>query len=641
MIIRMRPSKALLGGVGALAMLLFGSSTPHAQNLPIFTSPIDVTGLKLQLRAAAPDRESGKLVEVALPPGFGGDKWNQLFTAPLSTQIDQFWNAKVDEKTRMTPRQAACDGPDGIKQQVAKEVAKLGSHYSAYDISCNLASTGQLLAKQVGPTMYLGYLLTKNTVSFASTSPDTCRAGSGTPVCPNDPRFTVTFAFELVMVVRTPGLCQITADGGTVYVVAASIHGDNAAADVAKFFKGDKFIAAEVAITNTVRRQPLPLDASFKALRDSAACTGKTPGVSRVLTAFRTLETDINPSQGIILRAVHAGIEAPKLDAPNPGAPSGPPSTPSFTRPEISLSQPVVKAGGTVQVRGQHFPPNTNLSTALPVTLQHGGYGANSSILGGVCFGGATDLEWGPVGRALRVQRLPGDAQGKCAALFDAANLTPNTAYQFRARDCDPITCSPWSSALKVTTAKGGAATNTVVLTLDSGTRPRRGVRVGEATRLGTASISAQGTFETSITIAAGTPAGNHTIHAASGDAQTSANFQVTAATTTGPSNASLLMVAQLKGETGCPNHPILSTGTDDTFMLFGTGFAQGTVAIRLDTATGAVLGTATVRADGSFCQQMKSVPRSQAGAHTLLAVQNGAVVARLPTQFVVPSVVR
>src|SRR5690349_92750 len=183
MIIRMRPSKALLGGVGALAMLLFGSSTLHAQNLPIFTSPIDVTGLKLQLRAAAPDRESGKLVEVGLPPGLGGDKWNLLFNTPLSAAIDLFWNVKVDEKTRMTPRQAACDGPDGIKQQVAKEIAKLGGSYSAYDISCNLAATGQLLARQVGSTMYLGYLLTKNTVSFASTSPDTCRSGSGTPVC--------------------------------------------------------------------------------------------------------------------------------------------------------------------------------------------------------------------------------------------------------------------------------------------------------------------------------------------------------------------------------------------------------------------------------------------------------------------------
>jgi hypothetical protein len=44
-------------------------------------------------------------------------------------QIDQYWNAR-DPKSGMTPRQEACDGKpgkDGIKQTVAKEVAKIGS----------------------------------------------------------------------------------------------------------------------------------------------------------------------------------------------------------------------------------------------------------------------------------------------------------------------------------------------------------------------------------------------------------------------------------------------------------------------------------------------------------------------------------
>jgi hypothetical protein len=634
---RIRSCHMRLGGLGMLALLLLGSAAAcrdadaGPDNLPIYTSPIDITGLRLQIRAIAPDRETGKPVGITLPPGLLGPKMKQLLAAPLSTQFDQLWNAAVRPK--------ACEGKDGIKQRVADEVAKLGSSYSAYDISCNLASTGRLLAKQVGSTLYLGYLLTNNTVSFAATSPGTCRAGHGSPVCPNDPRFTVHFATEIIAVVRTPSLCQLHAESGGVDIVSASIDASNAAAEVAKLFGGQQFVAAEVAITNAERAQPLPLDAALQELRTSDACTGKAPGAAHMRTAFRDLEAVIDLRDGIILEARHAGIEAPSPSVPDPfGAPS--PRVPSFTRPLLATAQPLVTAGNAVQARGQHFPPNLNLATALPVTLQHGGYGPGSIVLGGVCFGGATELEWGPVGGPRRVERLPGDAQGRCAARFDATNLTPSTAYQLRARDCDSITCSPWSPTLRVTTARLddhrgrigrtvrlGSSRGRVVLTLDG------------ATPLGTATLDDRGTFETSITIPPGTSAGAHTIRAVSGDAQADAIIQVAAPA--GERRASLMMVGLLQGETGCPNRPISSTQTDATFMLFGAGFAPGTVTIHLDAPTGPALETAQVRADGSICHQMKGVPGDKAGAHALVAAQNGAAVAQTAVTFVVPSVVR
>ena len=693
-----------LFALASFAMLLFGNSPSLAQssqagNLPIYTSPIDITGLKIQLRVAAPDRETGRPVDVVLPVDLIGPKMNQLFSTPLSTQMDQYWNVIPDAKTGMTPRQMACDGKDGIKQQVAKEVAKQGPSYSAYDISCNLATKGQLVVKQAGATMILAYLLTNNTVSFASTSPQTCKSGNGTPFCPNDPRFTVHFATEIVTVVRTAGLCQLFAENGTVYVVAASFEATNGAAEVAKFFGGQKFVAGEVAMTNTMRNQPLPLDDSFKELRNSAACTGKAPGVSRVLTAFRDFETVIDMRQGILLKATHVGIVAPTLDGSAPGsANSGNiPSVPSFTRPMIATAQPLVTAGNTVRISGQHFPLNISRSTSLPVTMQHGGYGPNSTILGGVCFGGATELEWGPVGGPQRVQKLSGNAQGACAAAYDASNLTPNTAYQFRVRDCDPITCSPWSPTLRASTDKADTQKGTVMLTLDSGaaigkaaigkdtisnaaisgatvnthntasltnnrawigssatvlTRPVLDARTAQTTRgeiqsaqgggtpLGSTSVDAQGNFETTITIPAGAAVGAHTIYAVNGDAKADVIIQVTSGGATG--KASIMMVGLLKGETGCPNHPISSTQTDSFFTLFGAGFAAGgTVAIHLDSATGFTLGTAAVRADGSICQQIQSAPGNKAGAHTLVAVQAGASVAQTPVTFVLPSVVR
>ena len=599
--------------------------------LPVFTSAIDVTGLKLQLRAAAPDRESGKLIDVALPLDLVGPKFNQLLSTPLSSQLDQYWNVTPDPITKQTPRQAACDAPGGIRQQVANQVAAQGPPYVAYDVTCDLAATGKLLAKQVGSTMYLAYLLTGNTVTFASTSPQTCKAGHGTPVCPNDPRFRITFASEITTVMRTPSLCGIAAEDGTVNVVAASFEATNGAAGIGRLFAGQKFVAGEEALTHTVQHRPLPVDASLGELRTSDACTRKNPDLVRLLVAFRDLETVIDPRQGIILRAIHAGIAQPSLDVPNPGftGPATPPSVPSFTRPTVSTAQPLVTAGNPVQVAGQHFPANLDLTTSLPVTLHHGGYGANSTILGGVCFHGVTNLQWGPAGAPPRLVPLPGGPQGECAPSFRATGLTPNTSYAFSARDCDPITCSPSSATARATTGRIDANRGAVALTLDAGTP------------IGRAVADAAGAFQATAAIPANTPAGAHTIHAVAAGAKADAAIQVVAASPSGARPVSIMMVGLLSGESGCPNHPISSTAAGNTFMLFGSGFSTGVATVRLDTATGAALGTAAVRADGSLCQSMNAPPVSQAGAHSLLAIQNGAVVTRLPVTFVVPSVVR
>jgi hypothetical protein len=56
--------------------MLAHAGTLHAQppnntvNLPIFTSPIDVTGLPFVMRVSAPDRSSGTLVDIDVPPDF-------------------------------------------------------------------------------------------------------------------------------------------------------------------------------------------------------------------------------------------------------------------------------------------------------------------------------------------------------------------------------------------------------------------------------------------------------------------------------------------------------------------------------------------------------------------------------------------
>ncbi len=75
-------TQKLLGGGGALALLLSGSSMVRADNLPVFTSPIDATGARLQLHTAAPQRDTQKLVDVTLPTSWLPPKAAPLFKTP-------------------------------------------------------------------------------------------------------------------------------------------------------------------------------------------------------------------------------------------------------------------------------------------------------------------------------------------------------------------------------------------------------------------------------------------------------------------------------------------------------------------------------------------------------------------------------
>ncbi len=666
-----------------LTLILIVAAGPgvHAEdsesqiNLPVYTNPIDITGFRVQIHVAAPDRNTQKPIDVNLPVGLIGPRMNQLFSTPLSTLLDQQWSQVPDPKTGRTQRAQACDGEQGIKFQVQKAVKQIGSGFSAYEISCNLAPTGKLLVKQVGSTLYLAYLLTANKINFAVTTPGTCKAGNGTAFCANDPRFTVTFASEITTVMRTPDLCHLTAEGATVITQSVNIESNHSlTGSIAKLaddlILGHKFSAAERGIEATEVGMKTPVDGYFQEMRNSDACTGKNQVLHGVLTVFSGFETVIERT-AIVFRVSHRGIAAPSVSAPNPGSKTAAktPAQPSFTRPMIATNRPSVIAGSQVQITGQYFPPNMDFTTSLPITFSPGG-----SILGGACPGGATELQWGPANAQPHTERLAGDAKYSCATHFEARGLTPGSAYQFRARDCDAITCSPWSALLKVTTATANADQGKVVLTIDGAAQAASAPAAGPGrisalqrsrvaapaaasdrvsvlerspvalafanTNLGSAVVTPQGTFTSTVTIPAGISAGSHTIKAVNGSA-TAEVAVVVAGTNAGGSKASIMMVGLLRGETGCPNHPISSTQTDSGFVLFGAGFAPGQVTIHLDAPTTPVVGSATPGRDGSFCQQMPGVPGRQAGAHKLVAVQNGAMQTQIPVTFVLPSGVR
>lgn len=454
-----------------VALMLAAVPPAHAQ--------VDITGSKLELRAVAPDRDTGKPVAVSLPSGVLGAKMSALLSIPLSTQLDTYWSKIPDPKTGVTPRQDACNGKGKIIEQVQQAVRKIGSSYNAYDISCNLASTGKLFADRINSGFVLTYLLEANNVHFTVTTPATCHAGHGTALCYDDPQFHVSFDTKIDIPIHTPGLCQLAAaEKGTIFTQNVKIDGGNSTGVLAQFvdnlLPGHRFSAAEQSIESATQKAPLPLDGDLKELRDSDACTGRNPLLHRALVPFR-LDVLFQP-EAVILQIAHAGIIAPTLDAPDPWSSSKP--QPTFTHPMISANQPLVVAGNSLQISGQYFTVNFNVGSfanQLPLTLSHtAGYAPNSIILGGVCWGGYTELRWGMMGSAAfgasYTAQVSGDADGFCAKSYEANKLIPANTYDFRARDCDKFTCSPWSAPLRrMTAAAGGAHTDkrTVTLIID------------------------------------------------------------------------------------------------------------------------------------------------------------------------------
>jgi hypothetical protein len=96
-------------------------------------------------------------------------------------------------------------------------------------------------------------------------------------------------------------------------------------------------------------------------------------------------------------------------------------------------------------------------------------------------------------------------------------------------------------------------------------------------------------------------------------------------------------------GDTGCPVRPLPSPAidTDIPFSALGTGFAPGTLSLYLDSATGTSLGSASVAADGTFCDAaFNGPPVSQLGNHTLVAIQEGTVKLKTPVQVFQPEVI-
>lgn len=672
------------------------SAPTRAQNLPIYTSPIDITGGRLSITAFAPDRNSGGMVPLPIPAAAFGPRMTALTSAPINVLMDGRWNGTPAQAAAGTsPRRQACDGPSGVKVQVARQASANGS--TAYDINCNFGTTGQVFVKQVGSTLYLSYQVLNNTANFRTTSHLTCHPGNGSLLCPNDPSFEVRFAVEVLTVIWTPSLCTIRAEAPDVYLHGVQIESHNFASDLALFydaaFGGNRFLAGELAMQARETRAPLTVDDAFNELRSSTACTGNS-AESGALRTFSQFEAIVKMPQGIELRATHPPIPAPRIQnvslpygidtceqgyvwreaypgdhvcvipqtrtqaardnaladsrrAPN-GGPFGPntcqqgyvwrearigdlvcvppqtrsqtaedntaaashrvlqpSSIPSFTRPSIT-APPVVAAGANFRVLGQFFPPTLD-PTTIQIFMERDGNSA--------CLGGATELKTLRTGAAAVSVLLPATkgSMSSCNYRHDVKGLLTSMQYHFLARDCDAVTCSAWSNVFETMT--GSQSINSAQLILDNGVN------------LGNVATRDNGTFEAAVTMPISTSTGAHKLAATSGLASDSIDIQVIGS----QAAARIMVTGAYFGDQGCPMRPAPNAITaTQSFTLFGSGFQPGSVNIRLDSADGSSLGSATAQADGTFCAYFSGPSSSSTGAHNLVAVQNGSLRATL-----------
>lgn len=614
-----------------IGILVFGAIPLAGQGdfLPIFRSSIDVTGYKLQIRASIPDRDSGELVPADLPAGLLGPNMQALLATPLSDQLAKAWTSP-STPGGVTPREAACSQIEDALKKKAPIEGKVG---------CDLATSGQLYVQQTGILLQFGYLLQKNTVTF-DLSNKSLPFGLGvvTPpsLPPSNPHFSSTFDIMIAFPVFASNFCGLTAGNASAYVSSVQMSGDDASGEILLILKdilGSGNSELEKAVNAVSINVPVSIDAAFQELRSSGTCTGANLIAFRAVQLFGDFEIIIGPPprsaiKKIVLAVTYPKITPPTVDVPNPAARTPPP--PSLFPAMISSDKPSVMAGGTLQISGQYFPPNPDYSTQLPVTITHAG--SNSAL--GTCYGGATELKWGLSTESATTTTLPGTPSVPCATSYTASGLLSKRAYEFKARDCDFVTCSQWSPTV------------TSITDIPHGTIVGGGSPLGQfgfvtlnvdgTDVLGSAKVDSEGTFSVPVTMPSSVVPGFHQIRA-----YHQLKMVATSLILVNPAGASvtptIMMVGLLQGESGCPFHPITSTAADSDFWLFGQGFTRGFVVIRLDSATASLHSLAYVDADGTFCRDVSAVGSSNVGPHTIFATQRTAV-AKTTINFVAVS---
>lgn len=271
----------------------------------------------------------------------------------------------------------------------------------------------------------------------------------------------------------------------------------------------------------------------------------------------------------------------------------------------IAANPPEIPAGRSLTVAGVYFAPN--YSTALKVDWNQTVYGAAQSQLWLYRIWQYGIIPIGPI------------PTNQLSFLF--TNLSPSTTYQVAVRQCDQVTCAPWSNTL--TTSTDPPSSGQVNLTLDR--NPFLCAITGSLCpiSIGTATVGTDGTFSAGVTIPADTMVGSHMIHAVG---KQSASTPIDVCDPVKGCAASLWLLDPDTGLTAAAGFPVIIGAK---YTIEGFSFKAGqTVAITFDSHQGTNIGYATVGKDGTFKGSftIPSVPVNV--FHTMVASSNGQTLA-------------
>ena len=488
---------------------------------------------------------------------------------PLSEQFDALWQGKpgldgtpsVDENGRSQRDQTIDTVDKAIKDAVS----------SAFAFTNDIPTTGSLRAFAVKQHLFLSYKIAGCKVTFS------------VPVALGiDATADLTFDVEILIILGFqdwPHVKPIVSAGiGNLDISAASV--------AASVIEG---LASVLGINiKSLLERVAPPSQSNPKLAQSIETLMQTIERAAVPAGFTSCTPDADGDK----RLIHLVLDHPVDPAPQirPAAVSG---DGGLFQPVLGSDRVQVHAGDTVTLIGSNFPPDQ---------ATRAGVEWNDTVTGVVTRSELDISVNGAPANRVTVARQRLDTRN----VFFATGLPPGTRVDISVRDCDALTCTPFSNTVAVTTS----TLNGVDITLESG-----GVSVALPN---SATVDASGAFSASVVVPARTAAGMHRLSAFVGAAFASVSITVLPEVQPVPRQLHQVdpITGQVVGTLVTPNQLV---------GVHGDGFPPGraTVVIELDTGGGVQLPVADVATDneGSFTTQFTWPADSTGGAHTITAL--------------------
>ncbi len=525
----------------------------------------------------------------------------------MGTPLDQFFNN--------TWLQLQSNPATNANDMVASSIQSVPG---VYGVHANVPTQGTLQAQVYPPSitgtnLALQYLLPGATASFSKNVAIGPSGFQVTETCDFALSFDITVEVDVFVPNNTLYPLEVTA---IIYVQNFHINPSNTWATIAQVLVaiGDGVLdALGIGFDQQITWLPSP-----SSLNQVILVTG--PTLNTLSTVFSELSSffTLAAQQGFSQRGVqivtgpsgnalefdltHPFDPGPKVSAV--GFPSG---APTLLNAQITLSLPLVNAGGTLSVTGTNFPTDT--ATQLQITW--------SDTVSGIVT--QSEVSWGV--------NLNGEAASPTDVLIDrsapnsnfytagtAGNpLMPDTSYAFIVRDYDvfDLVATDWGPWAYITTT----STNQVdlVLSYDNST-------------VGTANLDINGNFSGTVNIPATTPPGTYTLWAMlSGQQMAQATITII-----GENDQPNPVLQFVDPATGIPYGGTVLFTVPTEATVAGTYFGPGPVSLFIDSPSGTSLGTADAGNPGTFTYTL-NLPLSAVSAHAVYAQQSGLPPATAP----------